>query len=137
MKEVYCNLDIELLDIEVNLKNELLNEIEFFRECIGGKIKKEFFTIKDYGCIVILENQDEISSYLNEKLGCGNIESEQWIIENNIYYIVDCCEKDNKFIRIIICENLYRKMSNYERYFIERNLKVIKSKNGRRQRLSY
>lgn len=137
MKEIYCNYDIELLDLEINLKNELLNEIEFFRNCVGGEIKKEFFTIKDYGRIVILENEDELSSYVNEEWKLGNIESEQWIIENNIYYIIDGCEKNNKFIRIIICENLYRKISNRERYCIERNLKVIKSKNGRKQRLSY
>ncbi len=137
---IYSYNDLEKINFDKKLMIELKKEIENIHECVGKHFKADKFTIKEYGKIVVITNEIEFQKIVtieSGKYSLFNIESEQWIIDNDIYYVVNGVEDSGLFTEIIIKEELYRKFDEIDKYVIEHNLKKIKSNKGKIQILSY
>lgn len=140
MYTIYSYSDLEKIKFDNKLIIELKKEIENIHECVGKHLKAENFTIKEYGKIVVINNEIEFKRLVtiqNGKYSLLNVEVEQWIIDNDIYYVMNGVEHNGLFIEIIIKEELYKKFDTTCKYYIEHNLKRIKSNNGKTQILSY
>lgn len=140
MYTIYSYSDLEKIKFDNKLIIELKKEIENIHECVGKHLKADNFTIKEYGKIVVINNEIEFKRLVtsqNGKYSLLNVEVEQWIIDNDIYYVMNGVEDNGLFIEIIIKEELYKKFDTTGKYYIEHNLKRIKSNNGKTQILSY
>lgn len=141
MYTIYSYSDLEKIQFDKKLIIELKKEIKNIHECVGKHLEVYNFNIKEYGKIVVINNKIEFKKLVtghNSKLCLFNVEAEQWIIDNDIYYILNGVIVDNGlFIEIIIREELYRKLDVTDKYYIEHNLKKIKNNNGKIQTLSY
>lgn len=140
MYTIYSYSDLEKIKFDNKLIIQLKKEIENIHECVGKHLKEDNFNIKEYGKIVLINNEIEFKRLVtsqNCKYYLLNVEVEQWVIDNDIYYVMNGVEHSGLFIEIVIKEELYKKFDITSKYYIEHNLKRIKSNNGKTQILSY
>lgn len=143
MKIIYTYDDIEKNNVSEKYKNEISDEFISFYESMGIKENLDEFSFKRYGVICIVDSNEEFEdivinkNFNNKYFNLEFRDVEQWILSNDIIYVVKFISDKDKLIEIFIESNYYIKLDYKIKSKIDNKLRIIRKFDGKKQVLKY
>ncbi|WP_138206404.1 hypothetical protein [Haloimpatiens lingqiaonensis] len=143
MNIIYRYNDIHTVNIGLKYKAEIYNEFKSFYDSLNNKVSLEEFSIKEFGAMVVVENEQELYNLLMTNSVGDEIsqlkikEVEEWILEDDKIYIMKFITADDRLVEVIVLNSMLISTIANIRQIIEHNIKIIKRYDGKKQIIGF
>lgn len=143
MNIIYRYNDIRTVNIDIKYKVEIYNEFKSFYDSLNNKVSLEEFSIKEFGAMVVVENEQELYNLLMTNSVGDEIsqlkikEVEEWILEDDKIYIMKFITADDRLVEVIVLNSMLTSTIANIRQIIEHNIKIIKRYDGKKQIIGF
>lgn len=143
MNIIYRYDDIHKVNIGLKYKSEIYNEFKSFYDSLNNKVSVEEFSIKEFGSIVVVENEQELNNLFitnsigNEIFQLKIKEVEEWILEDDKIYIIKFIAADGRLVEVMVLNSILINTISNIRQIINHNIKIIKRYDGKKQIIGF